>query len=112
MHYQANKAKVYTSNSARNHLGECTPSAKNQLSLLFDKQKGLCALTGLPLVLGSGDCSIDHILPKSKYPELKHDINNLRFVHLWANIAKRNLTDDEFVAMCRLVVEHADKYNQ
>ena len=75
--------------------------------MLLDKleqQKYRCALTGDPLE-PSKNCSIDHIIPKSLGGALD-DPNNLRWVTVDANRSKGFMSDAEFVAFCKRVVEH------
>jgi 5-methylcytosine-specific restriction endonuclease McrA len=65
-----------------------------------------CALTGWALEYGS-TASIDHIVPKSRGGD--DTLRNLRWVDKRVNFAKRDLTDEEFVRLCRAVVAHADR---
>jgi 5-methylcytosine-specific restriction endonuclease McrA len=65
-----------------------------------------CALTGWPLEYGN-TASIDHIVPKSRGGD--NTLRNLRWVDKRVNYAKRDLTDHEFIALCRAVVAHADR---
>lgn len=71
-----------------------------QLRALWDSQGGRCALTGRQL---SDSAQLDHILPRARGGET--DISNLRWVCEEANIAKRHMTDDEFLTLCRECVE-------
>lgn len=67
-----------------------------ELSDLFDRQGGLCAILGDPLTIGGIEpASLDHIVPKSRGGS--HDIANLRFVHNWINTMKGELLDEEFL---------------
>lgn len=75
---------------------------------LLVKQNYRCAYTGRELVLGM-NASIDHKLPRSLYPGLLNDVSNLEWVDLEVNRAKRTMTRDQFIALCRLVVERADR---
>ena len=69
-------------------------------------QSGKCALTGTALVKGE-TASLDHIVPTSKGGTSSRE--NLRWVRLDVNGAKRAMNDAELVAMCRAVVEHHDR---
>lgn len=66
-----------------------------ELARLWRSQRGLCALTGRRL---GREAELDHILPKARGG--KDDIGNLRWVCSEVNMAKRDLTDDEFNALC------------
>jgi 5-methylcytosine-specific restriction endonuclease McrA len=70
-----------------------------QIASLWKKQKGLCALTGAKLDRTS---QLDHILPKSK-GGIDY-IENLQWLSQKANLAKRDLTDDEFIDLCASVM--------
>lgn len=57
---------------------------------------------------------VDHIKPKSKYPELKYDIKNLQILCKLCNVKKSNTdetdyrTDDDIASM----LDYLDKSNQ
>ena len=80
---------------------------KNKNLMPFDlwriakKQKLKCALTGEKLTVKN--ISLDHILPKSKGG--LNNTSNIRLVTSPVNFAKRNLSDIEFVELCRKVLE-------
>jgi len=80
--------------------------AADMLELLWEKQRGLCALTGESLIMGES-ASIDHIVPQSRGGD--HSADNLQWVSLRVNQAKNNLTQDEFIALCGRVVSHKEK---
>lgn len=67
----------------------------------FDEQGGMCALTGWPMELGK-TASLDHIVARARGGP--NTVSNLRWVHASVNYAKRTMSDEEFVAMCRAVV--------
>jgi hypothetical protein len=76
------------------------------LELLWSTQQGQCALTGWPMTmeLANGvvptNCSIDRIDSKVGYI-----VGNVQLVCRAANVAKSDLGADEFVKLCRAVVE-------
>lgn len=72
---------------------------------LFDDQGGRCALTGRELTPGV-NASLDHRVPRSLGG--KHELGNVRWVDLRANLAKQNLSEEEFLRLCRDVVRCAD----
>ena len=70
-------------------------------------QKMICVVSGEDLIPGD-NMSLDHIKPKSLYPELNSMICNVQWVTKWVNNAKWNLGMDEFVERC---VNIANRYN-
>ena len=72
---------------------------------MLDKQGYKCALTGRQLT--HDNCSIDHVLPLCKGGS--HTKENAQLVVAEANHAKGNLTDAEFLRLCRDVVAYADR---
>ena len=76
------------------------------LELLWQMQNGVCALTGWPMTmeLANGvvptNCSIDRIDSAQGYV-----VGNVQLVCRAANVAKNNLSADEFVKLCTAVVE-------
>lgn len=70
-----------------------------ELASMWRTQKGLCALTGRPL---DRSAQLDHITPKAKGGG--DGIDNLRWVCERVNIAKRDMTDSEFVELCESVM--------
>ena len=71
------------------------------LSRLWKAQRGRCALTGRRL--SRADAHLDHITAKARGGS--DEIGNLRWVCVAANLAKRELSDAEFLTLCRDVVE-------
>lgn len=65
------------------------------------QQKFKCALTGVPLE--SSMAVPDHRVPLSRGG--KHRIENIDIVHVVANRAKGDMTTEEFVDLCKQVVE-------
>ncbi len=76
-----------------------------QLKAQFKKQKNKCFYSGRDLILGI-NCSVDHILPKSKYKDKIDDLDNLKFVDLKVNIAKSDLSEEEFLNLIRTIYEY------
>ena len=52
------------------------------------------------------EANIDHIIPLVKGG--KHVVSNIQILHKEVNLAKGSLTQEEFIALCREVVAHAD----
>jgi 5-methylcytosine-specific restriction endonuclease McrA len=70
-----------------------------ELARLWKKQRGLCALTGRKLIRTS---QLDHIIPKARGGSDR--LENLRWVCMEINLAKRDLLDDELIKLCKDVV--------
>lgn len=67
-----------------------------------------CFYTGLPLVPGV-NASIDHVSPRSKYPELTACLDNLVWCDRQVNNLKTSLTVPELLDRCHAIVERADR---
>lgn len=78
--------------------GKATPQ---QLSKLWKKQRGICALTGVRL---DRNAELDHIIPRAKGG--KDNIENLRWVTMCVNRAKRDMLDGDFFDLCLAVVNY------
>lgn len=84
---------------ARRHNRSLTAS---DLRALWERQGGRCGLTGRPLVAGPRALHLDHILPLRRGGG--SDLSNLRWVTKDANFAKRDMTDDELLHLCRDII--------
>lgn len=76
---------------------------------LYERQRGRCALTGLPIGFGEKQsdpetASLDRIDSKLGYV-----VGNVQWVHKDINRMKNAFDQDYFIAMCRAVSAHADK---
>lgn len=93
------KMRAYTSRrffwKREQHLRGKDKATARQLALLWKQQRGICALTGRRL---DRSAQIDHKLPKARGGS--DQIENLQWVCEEANIAKRHLTDEEFIVLC------------
>lgn len=67
---------------------------------LFQNQKGLCALSGLPLMLQSGSqtASLDRIDSSVGYIK-----GNLQWLHKDVNVMKWDFTEEYFKMICSLI---------
>lgn len=63
-----------------------------------------CELTGRTIDLTKDNYNIDHIVPIDRGGT--NELDNMAFCIPEANAAKNNLTNDEFVALCKEVCEH------
>jgi len=81
---------------------------KNGIITSFDlfkiakKQRLICPFTGQRLT--SDNVSADHIIPKSKGG--LNVPSNIRLTTKPVNIARQNMTDEEFLNLCQLVVQN------
>ena len=77
----------------------------DELIQKWDSQNGKCALTGwdMTLILGKGkvptNISIDRINPKKDYIE-----ENIQLVCACVNVAKMEMSQDDFINMCKTIV--------
>lgn len=82
---------------------------------LFERQDRKCNISGLPLVLVNSlrdertyqTASLDRIDNTKGY-----EIGNVQWVHKQVNIMRNKMPVDDFVQMCRIIVDHADKYER
>lgn len=88
----------------RKRTGKKTVAKAKELLEMFHLQKGMCALTGMPLFCGGDTFHADHIIPLSRGGT--SEIVNLQLVTKTVNRAKGSLTNDEFFAICEAVVLH------
>jgi 5-methylcytosine-specific restriction endonuclease McrA len=75
--------------------GEGKATTKD-LAFLWKNQKGLCALTGRRL--NKKNAQLDHIVAKARGG--LDEKTNLRWVCKEINLAKRELSDKEFIELC------------
>lgn len=93
---------------AKSKKRECNVSLK-YLSELFEKQEGKCALSGLDLDFGVSNtveqtASLDRI-----DSSLGYIIGNVQWVHKNVNWMKQDMSDGDFLTMCRTIVDYNDK---
>ena len=78
----------------------------------MDSRHGLCAISAIPMsrILGKGsvntNASIDRIDPNKGY-----EPGNVQLVCRIVNVMKLDMNMDEFVSMCRKIVENVDAKN-
>lgn len=76
---------------------------------IFQQQKGRCAYAGIPLRIphnnpnNPGNASLDRI-----DNNLGYVYGNVQWVDKRINAMKSNLTEDDFVELCRLVTQHRE----
>jgi hypothetical protein len=71
------------------------------LSKLFDEQDSKCFYTNLPLSFNDNTASLERIDSNKGYEK-----DNVVWVHKNLNIMKRDLSIEEFLNICKLVVEN------
>lgn len=71
-----------------------------ELKSLIESQDYRCALTGV--ILEPETASADHIQPVSDGG--RNEIDNIQILHHKVNAAKGTMTNDEFIQMCKNVV--------
>lgn len=76
-----------------------------QLKEKLISQNYICPYTGETLILGL-NAHLEHILPVSRFPEYRYDLDNLEWVIKEVNQAKYNLTKDEFIIMCKRIISY------
>ncbi len=77
-----------------------------QLNNLYNKQQGLCALTGRRLCVKRKQ-SLDSLSIDRKNQRKGYTIHNIRLVTWQANTARHTGTDTQLVAFCRDVLKYA-----
>lgn len=75
---------------------------------LFNRQDGKCAYSGVPIEIGT-TASIDHIIPcyANSYQGKRTTIENLQWVNLEVNYMKRDLSEQQFLEICKNITEHS-----
>lgn len=77
---------------------------------IFETQNGKCALSGFKIELSQNikkqeqTASLDRMDPKNGYIK-----GNVQWLHKKVNLYKHVQTNQEFLELCRLVVDHEDK---
>lgn len=86
---------------------DCLKTAKHAEAICqkLRDQNYRCAYTGEQIILGLND-SLDHVLPISRFPELRHDPANTEWVTRKVNCMKWDSTREEFIATAYAVVHH------
>lgn len=94
-------------NIVRNALG--VKSGRNRLPFdlterfvfsLFNKQNGFCAISNLPIILGT-NASLDRIDSSKGYVK-----GNVQWVDKYVNLCKGHLSEDFFIELCKKVAQN------
>jgi 5-methylcytosine-specific restriction endonuclease McrA len=99
------REKTFFERRSLNTEGMRNVGSAKMLWSIWKEQRGRCALTGVRLT--RHNCEIDHIVPRSKGGS--NDRSNIRWLLYDVNQAKRNLMDEEFLNLCRSVIDFEDK---
>ncbi|HOS15545.1 MAG TPA: hypothetical protein PKX15_00750 [Bacteroidales bacterium] len=76
------------------------------LSEIFDKQRGKCALSGMNLNFGVSNI-IEQTASLDRIDSLKGYIKgNVQWVHKNVNWMKQDFSEDEFLSLCKKIVEY------
>ncbi len=67
------------------------------------QQNFTCPYSGIPLVIGS-NASIDHIVARARGGS--NELENIQWVDIHVNYAKRALSESEFIEICKAVARH------
>jgi hypothetical protein len=87
---------------AKRHFGK--ESDWPNLVMMMEEQRGRCYFTGDSIEFGV-NASLEHILPKARFPERRRDPTNFALADLRVNKSKGDMTEWEFVSMCMRVVD-------
>lgn len=81
-------------------------ASREDIARLWHRQKGICYFTGVRL--NEHNAQLDHVIPVIRGGT--GTVENLRWVLRDANYAKRDLTDEQFIALCHKVVnQHKER---
>ena len=94
--------EIHWFNRVARNSGIVSSNSAAKIKLLLEKQSYTCPYTGKKLTPGV-NASLDHIKPRSRFPELVSSISNLEWVDIDVNTAKGVLSKSEFIDMCKLV---------
>jgi hypothetical protein len=90
----------YCKSVSRSRLG--TSNYAQQVLDKLKEQDYKCPYTKIELELGV-NCSLDHILPVSRFPDKANDLDNVEWVTRHVNTAKNNMTPEEFISFIKLI---------
>ena len=93
----------YLKDIARRHTSDQSKWIELKEKLL--NQNYRCTQSGKILELG-GNASVDHIKPKSQFPELAKDVNNLEWIDYDVNMMKDGRTPEQFLSIINKIIEH------
>ena len=89
-------------NSPENSSRPCGPVTTGNVLRLLERQQYRCALTGRQLTPDTA--SLDHVVPVRCGG--KHLVENTQVLHKDVNRSKTTMTNEEFIRLCREVVEY------
>lgn len=92
------------SNSSVYRRGVSFEVDNENIERLYNQQKGLCAISGIPMLLGRNSnysISIDRIDNNIGYV-----LTNIRLVCKCVNLMRNVLSDSEFLKICKSIVDY------
>jgi len=98
----------YIQQAARLNIGKCSLEDVEILKKKFEDQGRKCFYTGEPITLGMNS-SMDHILPISKFPEQRRNLQNVVWTTRNFNWFKRDFTMDELLFLCQSVINYFNR---
>lgn len=84
------------------------PRYSGQVAEMLEASNFTCFYTGVPLVPGE-NASLDHVLPRSKYPHLTDCLENLVWCDRTFNNLKTNYETAELMNACRELLKREEK---
>jgi NMD protein affecting ribosome stability and mRNA decay len=90
------------------HISQSNLGSRKYADALLAKLEGQnykCSYTGDNLILGD-NAWVDHIMPRSRFPELAGDIDNIEWVTEAVNRMKQNQMPDEFLSLIKQIHDY------
>jgi hypothetical protein len=76
----------------------------------FQKQNGLCALTGLPIILDRNNTKTGRLIMTASLDRIDsgkgYIVNNIQWIHKHINLMKNNFDQKYFIDMCKLIAKN------
>lgn len=103
----ASWARIFTRQKYEARRGSWTWNITNEYAWkVINDQNWRCALSGVPFTVGGSRSrtqpSLDRIDSSKGY-----EPGNIQYVTLVVNLAKKNMTDADFITMCKQVAGHS-----
>lgn len=94
-------------NSAKRR-GHIWDLSKEDLVKIFEKQNGICAISGIPFIMDIKNSPLRPSLDR-KNSNNGYTVDNIQFVCSVINIMKNKLLDSEFIKLCEQIVLFQNK---
>lgn len=94
-------------NLAKNRNKYSVTVSYEDLKMLYEKQQGLCALSGVPMTYlkGSGEVPTNISLDRID-PDLPYSIENIQLVCVQVNFMKHTLNKEQLIFWCKRIIEN------